>query len=124
MQLFLKILCEKANSVDPDQTAPSGAVWSGSALFVYAILSAILVYEILGHILYSNDSKGNWRNQGFFQLTWLTDKCILLLCCFVVFFLFLFFCFYFGSFCFFFFFSSFFFRVGCLSWLVLTSQHP
>ena len=22
-----------ANSVDPDQTAPSGAVWSGSALF-------------------------------------------------------------------------------------------
>ena len=35
------------NSVDPDQTAPSGAVWSGSALFVYAILSAILVFEIL-----------------------------------------------------------------------------
>ena len=27
-----------ANSVDPDQTAPSGAVWSGSALFAYAIL--------------------------------------------------------------------------------------
>ena len=26
MQLFLKILSEKANSVDPDQTAPSGAV--------------------------------------------------------------------------------------------------
>ena len=41
-----------ANSVDPDQTAPSGAVWSGSALFVYAILSEILVYEILGHLLY------------------------------------------------------------------------
>ena len=37
-QLFLKILSEKANSVDPDQTAPSGAVWSGSALFAYAIL--------------------------------------------------------------------------------------
>ena len=28
-----------ANSVDPDQTAPSGWVWSGSALFAYAILS-------------------------------------------------------------------------------------
>ena len=28
-----------ANSVDPDQTAPSGAVWSGSALFAYVILS-------------------------------------------------------------------------------------
>ena len=24
-----------ANSVDPDQTAPLGAVWSGSALFAY-----------------------------------------------------------------------------------------
>ena len=26
-----------ANSVDPDQTAPSGAVWSGSALFTYNV---------------------------------------------------------------------------------------
>ena len=26
------------NSVDPDQTAPEGAVWSGSALFAYFIL--------------------------------------------------------------------------------------
>ena len=39
-----------ANSVDPDQTAPSGAVWSGSALFVYAILSDTLVYKILVHL--------------------------------------------------------------------------
>ena len=38
MQLFLKLLSEMANSVDPDQTAPSGAAWSGSALFAYAIL--------------------------------------------------------------------------------------
>ena len=36
-----------ANSVDPDQTAPSGAVWSGSKLFAYAILSDTLVYKIL-----------------------------------------------------------------------------
>ena len=28
-----------ANSVDPDQTAPLGAVWSGSALFVQTYLS-------------------------------------------------------------------------------------
>ena len=28
-----------ANSVDPDQTAPLGAVWSGSALFPRAYLS-------------------------------------------------------------------------------------
>ena len=39
------------NSVDPDQTAPEGAIWSGSALFVYVILSETLVYEILGHLL-------------------------------------------------------------------------
>ena len=30
----------------------SGAVWSGSALYAYAILSDTLVYEILGHLLY------------------------------------------------------------------------
>ena len=40
-----------ANSVDPDQTA-WGAVWSGSTLFAYAILSVTLVYEIFGHLLY------------------------------------------------------------------------
>ena len=39
-------------SVDPDQTAPSGAVWSGSALFAYSILSDCLVYQILGHLPY------------------------------------------------------------------------
>ena len=29
VQLFLKMISGMANSVDPDQTAPSGAVWSG-----------------------------------------------------------------------------------------------
>ena len=43
-----------ANSVDPDQTAPLGAVWSGSALFAYVILSETLVFEILGHLPYFN----------------------------------------------------------------------
>ena len=33
-----------------DQTAPSWAVWSGSALFAYAILSEAFVVEILGHL--------------------------------------------------------------------------
>ena len=28
-----------ANNVDPDQTAPRGAVWSGSTLFAEAYLS-------------------------------------------------------------------------------------
>ena len=36
-----------ANSVDPDQTAPSG-----STLFAYVILSDALVFEFLGHLLY------------------------------------------------------------------------
>ena len=31
-----------ANSVDPDQTAPLGAVWSGSTLFAQAYLSETL----------------------------------------------------------------------------------
>ena len=50
MQLFLKIFGGMANSVDPDQTASSGAVWSGPALFAYAIFSETLVYRILGHL--------------------------------------------------------------------------
>ena len=38
MCLYCSAMCTKdadgiANSVDPDQTAPLGAVWSGSALF-------------------------------------------------------------------------------------------
>ena len=37
-----------ANSVDPDQTAPLGAVWSGAALFAQAYLS-----ENLGTLRYS-----------------------------------------------------------------------
>ena len=36
-----------ANSVDPDQTAPLGAVWTGSALFAQAYLS-----ENLGSLRY------------------------------------------------------------------------
>ena len=53
MQLFLKILTNLANSVNPNQTAPSGAVLSESALFAYAILSEPLVYKILGHLPYN-----------------------------------------------------------------------
>ena len=37
-----------ANSVDPDQTAPLGAVWSGSALFAQTYLS-----ENLGTLRYA-----------------------------------------------------------------------
>ena len=55
MQLFLRLLSEMANSVDPNQTTPSGAVRSASALFAYVILVSFetLVYKTLGHLLLS-----------------------------------------------------------------------
>ena len=40
-----------ANSVDPDQNAPLGAVWSGSALFAQTYLS-----ENLGSLRYSSQN--------------------------------------------------------------------
>ena len=50
-----------ANSVDPDQPAPLGAVWSGSALFAQAYLS-----ENLGTLRYYKipeylDTQKNWN---------------------------------------------------------------
>ena len=36
-----------ANSVDPDQTAPLVAVWSGSALFAQAYLSENRIITVL-----------------------------------------------------------------------------
>ena len=46
MQLVLQKLSGKANSVDPDQTAPS--------LFAYVILSKTSMNAILGHLPYCN----------------------------------------------------------------------
>ena len=53
MWLYHRVTCPNnadgmANSVDPDQTAPLGAVWSGSALFAQAYLS-----ENLGTLRYN-----------------------------------------------------------------------
>ena len=42
------MLVRIANREDPDQTASSEAVWSGSALFVYAVCN--LVFDILEHL--------------------------------------------------------------------------
>ena len=36
-----------SNSVDPDQTTPPGAVWSGCALFAYIIFSDSLMYKVV-----------------------------------------------------------------------------
>ena len=41
-----------ANSVDPDQTAPRGAVWSGSTLFAQTCVS-----ETVGTLQYGFDCK-------------------------------------------------------------------
>ena len=35
MKLFINIFSGMAGSIDPDQTTPEGAVWSGSAMFAY-----------------------------------------------------------------------------------------
>ena len=53
-----------ANSVDPDQTAPSGAVWSGSALFAYVILSKTLVLAILGHLRLPYSKRNDLASTG------------------------------------------------------------
>ena len=47
-----------ANSVDPDETAPLGGVWSGSALFAQAYLS-----ENLGPLQYTHPKFSSELNQ-------------------------------------------------------------
>ena len=44
-----------ANSVDPDQTAPKGAVWSGSKLFASILNSSVM----LGNYLQQTTSANN-----------------------------------------------------------------
>ena len=63
-----------ANSVDPDQTAPSGTVWSGSALFAYAILSDTLVHKILGHLLYTILYFSMKTDDKYMYIQW-SDSC-------------------------------------------------
>ena len=46
-----KLLVKIVNIEDPDQSASSEAVRSGSALFVYDFLGKQLVFEILEHLL-------------------------------------------------------------------------
>ena len=55
----------KANSADPDQTAPLGAVWSGSALFAQAYLSKNL--GSLRYIKFKN-SFNIWFKHDFYAL--------------------------------------------------------
>ena len=66
-----------ANSVDPDQTAPLGAVWFGSALFAQAYLS-----ENLGSFYGSFTMKLCFQNNGVdpgpvrSRLIWVCAVCL------------------------------------------------
>ena len=57
-----------ANSVDPDQTAPLGAVWSGSALFAQAYLS-----KNLGSLRYSLFRRNYFCLSPKSNIYWLLD---------------------------------------------------
>ena len=71
-----KTLSEMAKSVDHDQTAPEGAVWSGSALFAYIILSETLVFEIVWHLLYVGFLDLIYQTYSFLTLCWLLHKAL------------------------------------------------
>ena len=43
-----------ANSVDPDQTAPIGAVYSGSTLFAYILNSSVMLGNYLQQTTFSD----------------------------------------------------------------------
>ena len=50
-----------ANSVDPDQTAPIGAVCSGSTLFPYILNSSVMLGN---YLLFAADN----FSRGYFQM--------------------------------------------------------
>ena len=49
----------EANIVDPDQTAPKGAVWSGSTLFVYEASNVLVDVKKNPYILWLWALRGN-----------------------------------------------------------------
>ena len=70
MWLYHRVMSPKdadrmSNSVDPDQTAPLGAVWSGSALFAQAYLSENL--ETLRYPMFMFQVKSPSKSQTMFQ---------------------------------------------------------
>ena len=52
-----------ANSGDPDQTAPIGAVFSGSTLFASILDSSVMLGNYLQQMTFS-DAFFSWRFQG------------------------------------------------------------
>ena len=58
-----------ANSMDPDQTAPIGAVCSGSMLFAYILNSSVMLGNYLQQTTFS-DAFFSWRFKG--KIIWKT----------------------------------------------------
>ena len=52
-----------ANSVNPDQTAPKEAVYSGSTLFVSILISSVMLGSYLQQTTFS-DAFFSWRFKG------------------------------------------------------------
>ena len=57
LQTFQTYFCIQANSVDPDQTAPKAAVWSGSILFAEMTLKSQADDK-------ADDNSCDWRFKG------------------------------------------------------------
>ena len=57
LQTFKTHFCIPANSVDPDQNAPRGAVWSGSTLFAKMLLKSQADDK-------ADDNNCDWRFKG------------------------------------------------------------
>ena len=57
LQTFQTFFCIQTNSVDPDQTAPRGAVWSGSTLFAKMTLKSETDDKV-------DDNSCDWQFKG------------------------------------------------------------
>ena len=69
-----------ANRVDPDQTAPIGAVCSGSMLFASVLNLSVLLGNYLQQTTFSDDFfSWRFRGQTFFMLNSSKIKFILLM---------------------------------------------
>ena len=53
-----------ANSVDPDQTAPIGAVCSGSTLFASILNLSVMLGNYLHYLRTFSDAFFSWRFKG------------------------------------------------------------
>ena len=57
LKTFQTCFCVQANSMDPDQTAPRGTVWSGSTLFAKWLLKSQVDDK-------ADDNNSDWQFKG------------------------------------------------------------